>query len=115
MTHCQRILALLGDGRWHDHHEIYGLSCVGHSRIAELRRRGHRIVMRREGALYLYRLVDGDGVVATRRPVDRRTAEPRLPSYAAVELEGSTRPVSVSVPVQLPLLPEQRGAYWEAA
>ena len=52
-----RVLALLSDGKPHSHHEIYALGCVGHSRIDELRRRGHRISPAvRVGKLYVYQL-----------------------------------------------------------
>jgi len=56
VTHTEKVLRLLRDGRAHSHHELYGLGCVAHSRIAELRRRGHTIRCWREGDLYLYRL-----------------------------------------------------------
>lgn len=55
MTQNARILQVLADRDWHSHHEFYGW-CVLHSRISELRRRGHRIETRRQGDLYLYRL-----------------------------------------------------------
>jgi len=38
VTHKQRVLDLLKDGRPHSHHELYGLGCVAHSRISDLRR-----------------------------------------------------------------------------
>lgn len=44
-SHCQRILAVLSDGKPHTTSDLYR-QCGGmilHSRIAELRRRGHRI------------------------------------------------------------------------
>jgi hypothetical protein len=50
------VLDLLADGAWHSHHEGYALGLILHSRVAELRKRGYRIEMRREGDLYLYRL-----------------------------------------------------------
>lgn len=43
MTHCERVLELLSDGREHSHHELYALNVVAHSRVAELRKRGHVI------------------------------------------------------------------------
>jgi hypothetical protein len=54
-THNERVLALLADGRWHSHHELYDLHVVAHSRVSDLRKRGHMIEMRRDGDLYLYR------------------------------------------------------------
>jgi len=46
-SQCARILALLDDGCWHTHHELYAIGCVAHSRIAELRRRGYEFDKRR--------------------------------------------------------------------
>lgn len=43
MTHKDKVLALLSDGKPHVHHEIYKLGVIGHSRIADLRKDGHRI------------------------------------------------------------------------
>lgn len=57
MTHCERLLAVLSDGREHDHHELYALNMIVHSRVADLRRRGYVIEHRRDGELSLYRLV----------------------------------------------------------
>lgn len=54
----ERILELLGDGRNHSHTELYRLHCIAHSRIAELRGRGHRISCERVGETYWYRLQD---------------------------------------------------------
>ena len=42
-----RILELLSGGDWIDHHRLYEIGCVAHSRIAELRARGHEIEQRR--------------------------------------------------------------------
>jgi hypothetical protein len=54
-SQCDRILWILGDGGWHEKSEFYGF-CVLHSRVAELRQRGHSIEYRREGDRHLYRL-----------------------------------------------------------
>lgn len=59
-THEQRLLAVLRDGKPHSHRDLYRLGMVVHSRVAVLRRRGHRIDCRRDGDEYLYRLVDGE-------------------------------------------------------
>jgi len=56
LTQCERILEILADGREHSHHDFYGF-CVLHSRISELRKRGHQIETRRDGDTYEYRLV----------------------------------------------------------
>lgn len=56
MTHNERVLALLSDRQPHSHHEIYGLFVIGHSRIADLRKRGHVIESWRDGDDYMYRL-----------------------------------------------------------
>lgn len=55
-TGTQRVLRLLSDGKFHSHHELYALRVVAHSRIAELRSRGHVITCERAGDDYLYRL-----------------------------------------------------------
>ena len=55
-TQNERVLRLLKDGKPHTHTELYRLGCVAHSRIADLRRRGHRIECWREGKAYLYQL-----------------------------------------------------------
>ena len=44
VTHKQKVLRLLSDGKPHTHHELYSLGCVAHSRVADLRRDGHNIV-----------------------------------------------------------------------
>lgn len=56
MTHKQAVLKLLSDHKPHSHHELYGLGCVAHSRISDLRRDGHVIEAWREDGLYLYQL-----------------------------------------------------------
>jgi hypothetical protein len=43
VTHNQRVLNLLSDGKPHTHHEIYALNVIAHSRIADLRRQGYTI------------------------------------------------------------------------
>lgn len=58
-TDADRLLAVLADHREHDHRELYRLGMIVHSRISDLRKRGHRIDQRREGDLYLYRLAPG--------------------------------------------------------
>ena len=57
MTGCDRVLHLLRDGQWHTHHEGYALNLILHSRISDLRKRGHVIERGRDGDLYLYRLL----------------------------------------------------------
>lgn len=56
MTHNEKVLALLSDGKPHTHHEIYGLYVIGHSRISDLRKRGHIIESWRDGDNYVYQL-----------------------------------------------------------
>lgn len=57
-THCTRLLDVLADGKPHDHLSLYRLNMIVHSRVSELRKRGYRIEMRRDGDLYLYRLLN---------------------------------------------------------
>lgn len=57
MTHEERVLGLLADGEPHSHLEVYDLHVVAHSRVASLRRKGHRIDCWRDGDTYYYRLL----------------------------------------------------------
>jgi hypothetical protein len=61
LTHCARLLEVLSDRQPHDHHELYSLGMIVHSRIADLRKRGYEIAqwsVRENGhTLYLYQLV----------------------------------------------------------
>lgn len=89
MSQCERILAVLADGREHSHHEFYGW-CVFHSRVAELRKRGHRIEQRREGDVYLYRLVEqsapvGDLAASSSAPHPSRTGELERAPYPLID------------------------------
>lgn len=56
-THNERVLQLLSDGKPHTHTELYGLHVIAHSRISDLRKKGHKIISWREGDQYLYELV----------------------------------------------------------
>lgn len=64
MTHNERVLGLLRDGKPHTHHEIYALYVVGHSRISDLRAQGHVIEQWREGDAYLYQLQSSGGAIS---------------------------------------------------
>lgn len=62
-THCEKVLALLQsrDG-WVSHHELYDLGVIAHSRVSNLRKRGHVIDVRRVedmvgNVTYQYRLL----------------------------------------------------------
>lgn len=68
MTHNERVLHLLSDHRWHTHHEVYALHVIGHSRIADLRKRGHRIEHRRNGDVSEYRLLNAPQVAPSPEP-----------------------------------------------
>ena len=83
MTHNEKVLALLSDGEPHSHHEIYGLFVIGHSRIADLRKRGHVIESWRDGDDYFYKLCSqepfsspssSDGERATQHGADVETS-----------------------------------------
>lgn len=56
MTHNDRVLQLLSDGKPHSHHELYNLHVIAHSRVSDLRAKGHTIRSWREGELHLYQL-----------------------------------------------------------
>ncbi len=89
MTHNQKVLALLSDGKVHTHHELYALHVIGHSRVADLRKQGYAIECWREGDLSLYQLV------AT-SPTD--PVAPPEPRADRSEPGAGTAPSSVSSP-----------------
>lgn len=65
MTDCDRLLAALSDGREHEARELYRLGMIVHSRAADLRRKGHRIVCRKAAGEYFYRLEPLEGAAST--------------------------------------------------
>jgi hypothetical protein len=56
VTHCDQLLQVLSDGRPHDHRQLYALGMIVHSRIADLRKRGHDITHWREDGTSFYKL-----------------------------------------------------------
>jgi hypothetical protein len=56
VTHAEKVLRLLSDGKPHTHMEGYRLGVMLHSRVADLRAKGYRIDCWREGDNYLYQL-----------------------------------------------------------
>jgi hypothetical protein len=62
------VLALLSDGQPHDHHSLYALNVIAHSRVSDLRKRGHTIEMWREDDLYFYRLIPSSAGTETATP-----------------------------------------------
>ena len=89
MTHNEKVLALLSDGEPHSHHEIYGLFVIGHSRIADLRKRGHVIESWRDGDDHFYKLCLGEPIGSLPSPdgaSDSRTvADVTTPSVTSPE------------------------------
>lgn len=85
MTHCERLLAVLSDGREHDHHELYGLGMIVHSRVADLRKRGHVIEHRRDGDLSVYRLVGVLGEAEAQRLPRGADGSLRLAERATID------------------------------
>jgi hypothetical protein len=71
VTHCDQLLQVLSDGRPHDHRQLYALGMIVHSRIADLRKRGHDITHWREDGTSFYQLA-GTGS-ETRRPLGSTT------------------------------------------
>lgn len=78
VTHNERVLELLSDGKPHSHHEGYALHVMLHSRVSDLRREGHDIRCWREGDLYLYMLV----------PLRRAEGIRRMDSQSSVRRNG---------------------------
>lgn len=87
-THCERVLELLGDGNAHNHHELYALGVIAHSRIADLRRRGYVIEQWRDTdartseSLYWYQLVSEPV------PAEQRATLLRAPAPSLLEDQG---------------------------
>jgi hypothetical protein len=96
VTHCGRILELLSDGRWHNHHELYALNVVAHSRIAELRERGHVIDHRRVVGAdgepdYLYQLISSPRARVVRPQATRASEGEALRSARGNQATGTVR------------------------
>ena len=141
MNDCARLLEVLSDGKPHSHSELYGLGMVVHSRVAELRKRGHNIVCtrqrthvdekRRPAYSYWYRLVEP--LESQEEPSGASPGDPPPPRPvdAAPSLSGNVAPSSCdssglarltanpahgeAEPLQLSLLPpERRRERWAA-
>ena len=93
MTHNEKVLALLSDGKPHTHHEIYGLFVIGHSRIADLRKRGHIIESWRDGDDYLYQLCAGEPSVSSPTSTDGLRSE----VGNAVDIPSSASPAQLTL------------------
>ncbi len=93
-SHCEQIKQLLSDHAWHDHHQLYRISCVAHSRIADLRNKyGLTIETRTRRAdgetIYDYRLVGKVGESESSTRVNRISSlSPISPLTCAVATES---------------------------
>ncbi len=89
-THCERVLTLLSDGQPHTHHELYDLRVIAHSRVSDLRKRGHRIACwdDTEGGeiVYIYQLIPSE-----REPQAGHPAAGEAVSQADPHLEPASR------------------------
>lgn len=95
MTGCERILALLSDGRQHSHHELYALNVIVHSRVAELRKRGHDIECSRDGDIYSYRLLTSlEEPPRLAGPGGSSSEGPSTSPGGALSLDSSGEPLS---------------------
>jgi hypothetical protein len=104
VTHCARVLELLSDGKPHSHHELYALNVIAHSRVAELRKRGHNIACWTETvrgdkvAVYqllpALRAADDEGDADAPLSAARSVACP-YPQGAPPHSEGSPAPAGV--------------------
>jgi hypothetical protein len=91
VTHCDQLLQVLSDGRPHDHRQLYALGMVVHSRVNDLRSKGHTILCWREGDTSFYQYVS--------ELTERVTVA--NPGVAAVRSSGWTSTRSVSSSDQL--------------
>lgn len=122
MTHAEKVLALLSDGEPHGHMEGYRLGVMLHSRVADLRKRGHNIVCWRDGDNYLYQLLGTVPATGSIGPNGSATAEgvsvPRLQGQSPPELsnpvlaDGGAPPAG---PDLLPVDPGRQLSVFEAA
>jgi hypothetical protein len=113
VTDCDRLLEVLRDGNPHTHHELYKLGMIVHSRVADLRKRGHDIrswkakigrdSAGRDNYAHFYRLV----LPALDAP-DALHAKPTAEASQANHLPGSgglpPRSGASSAGVEIPLL-----------
>jgi hypothetical protein len=83
VTGCEKVLARLRQGPA-SHLELYQLGVIAHSRIADLRRKGHTISCEKKHDLYEYTLLEeGDPVEANPDPLpatQTATSESASPS-----------------------------------
>jgi hypothetical protein len=93
VTHCDQLLQVLSDGRPHDHRQLYALGMVVHSRVADLRSKGHDIVCWREGDTSFYKLAgtgsEHDLLGSTTGPCDAAPLSDGVPVPA--EIVGQLR------------------------
>lgn len=106
MTHNEKVLALLSDGQPYSHREMYGLFVMAHSRVADLRKRGHDIRCWREGDLYFYRLLGeaeskDAGHETAREPLSRTAL--RFSEQVALPAAGKPPSTAACSPLQLTL------------
>jgi hypothetical protein len=67
VTGCEKVLARLRQGPA-SHLELYQLGVIAHSRIADLRRKGHTISCEKKHDLYEYTLLEEGDPVETSSP-----------------------------------------------
>jgi len=112
VTHAEKVLQLLSDGKPHTHMEGYRLGVMLHSRVSDLRDRGYIIDCWRDGNDYLYQMgtvrengnATTDGLaVSDRSPGQPSTAvppAPQTPESAGAPWAGPASPSTVG-PAQL--------------
>jgi hypothetical protein len=108
VTGCEKVLARLRQGPA-SHMELYGLGVIAHSRIAELRKKGHAIECSRgNDGLYHYTLVspldDGDPERLSATAVERVVLSPVSragvsPEPASPSSSGDAHQAGVEAPV----------------
>jgi hypothetical protein len=97
VTGCEKVLARLRQGTA-SHMELYGLGVIAHSRIAELRSKGHRIeCVRKADGLYHYSLLEG-GAPNERASGPEQPAPAVETSVASPVPQAGRRPEPASPP-----------------
>jgi hypothetical protein len=105
VTGCEKVLARLRQGPA-SHMELYGLGVIAHSRIAELRKKGHVIECSRgnDGLYHYTLLLEGDPERLSATAVERVVLSPVSragvsPEPASPSSSGDAHQAGVEAPV----------------
>lgn len=101
MTGCERVLARLKQGPA-SHHELYQLGVIAHSRIADLRRKGHQIECEKQNGLYVYSLLSEPEPQAEKGSLGAAVMRERKPAPDEAPSGSESGDAHLSAPVDVP-------------